>query len=335
MVQDQLVEYISSQMKLGVSRETIKAALTGAGWAVMDVEDTFKKVEGGGKPAVIASTTPASAAAATATPLSAMSTGISPKPMSSTVPASFSSSASAAGGTGGGAVKSAGPQTIRMSDLVSANVAASPVTSSTKSALPKNQPLGSVSIGGAPKNGRIMMIVGIVIIVALGALAGYLYFQNNGLAAQVASLSAQSADVTSHVSSLNAQIQAFDVSNTALTAQVAMLTAENADLLTNLSFAAVPPLSSGTPASETVSVSGTLTGGKASYALTTQYGVVIYVKNATDVNVAAALKPLLASTSTVSLTGTHVPGSQYITVTAVNGSSTASASTTASSSTTP
>ncbi len=322
MVQDQLVEYISSQMKLGVSRETIKATLTSAGWAVADVEDTLKKVEGGAaKPAVIASTTPG-----TATPSSVMPMGTSPKPAST--PTSFSPSVA-----GGGAAKGAEPQTIRVSDLVSASVVAGPFADPTKSAVKKNSPIDPTRIGGVPRSGRVMMIVGIIIIVVLGALAGYLYFQNNGLAAQVASLGAQSADVASRVSSLNAQVQAFDASNTALTAQVASLTGENADLLTNLSFAALPPLSSSTPASETVSISGTLTGGKSSYALTTQYGVVVYVKNAMDANVAAALKPLLASTSTVSLVGTHVPGSQYITVTAVNGSATKSTAT--SSSTTP
>ena len=46
MVQDQLVEYVSSQLKLGISRDAVKAALTGVGWAPLDVEDTLKKVEG-------------------------------------------------------------------------------------------------------------------------------------------------------------------------------------------------------------------------------------------------------------------------------------------------
>src|SRR5258708_3557009 len=46
MVQDQLVDYISSQMKLGVTRDAIKSSLVGAGWQAMDVEDTLKKAEG-------------------------------------------------------------------------------------------------------------------------------------------------------------------------------------------------------------------------------------------------------------------------------------------------
>lgn len=331
MVQDQLVEYISSQLKIGVSRETIRAALVGAGWAVADVEDTLKKVEGASKPATPASTTPAAA-----TPSGAMSMGTSPKPLSSSfTPTSLSSSTVSAGGGGGGAARSAGPQAIRISDLVPAGSIADPFTSSAKNVASKNQPVSPAGIKGAPRNGRMMMIVGIVIIVVLGGLAGYLYFENSGLAAQVASLGTQSAGVTSQISSLNAQVQALDASNTALAAQVTSLAAENADLLTNLSFVAVPLTSSGMSANETISVSGTLTGGKSSYALTTQYGVVIYIKNAADVRVVAALTPLINSTGTVSLTGTHAPGSPYITVTAVNGSAIASASTTTSSSTTP
>ena len=46
MVQDQLVEYVSSQLKLGISRDAVKTALVGVGWAPLDVEDTLKKVEG-------------------------------------------------------------------------------------------------------------------------------------------------------------------------------------------------------------------------------------------------------------------------------------------------
>ena len=45
MVQESIVEYINAQMKLGVSRDTIKTTLTGAGWVAADVEDTLKKVE--------------------------------------------------------------------------------------------------------------------------------------------------------------------------------------------------------------------------------------------------------------------------------------------------
>ena len=46
MVQDQLVEYVSSQIKLGISRDAIKSALVGVGWAPLDVEDTLQNAPG-------------------------------------------------------------------------------------------------------------------------------------------------------------------------------------------------------------------------------------------------------------------------------------------------
>ena len=305
MIQDQLVEYVSSQLKAGVSRDAVKAALTGVGWPAGDVEDTLKKVEGAGKPAAPAgAAVPAGAAPAGAMPMAGMPASV--KPMSA-MPSST--------------VKPSGPQpqSIRMSDLVSASTAGS--VSPLPSVSPKAQsatarPMNAVA---APKRGRAMMIVGIVVVVALAGLAGFLYWENNGLAAKVASLGGESANVTSNLSSLNGQVEALTASNTVLTAQEASLTAENADLLNNLSFVAVPVGVTGASATSTVSVSGALTGGKSSYVLTTAYGVVIYVSNAKDAKVAAALTPLIGSTSTVQLAGTHAAGSQYILVTGVNG----------------
>lgn len=292
MVQDQLVDYISSQMKLGVSRDAIKAALTGAGWAAADVEDTLKKVEGANKSAAPAGMAPASAMPATAA-----------------------------------------AHSIRVSDLVSGGSAspmASPMTSPLKNSIGtpitkmQMQPidLAAAARTKTTKGGHMMTIVWIVVIVLLLGLSGYLYFQNSSLSGQVASLGGQSTNVASQISSLNAQVQALTASNTALMAQEDSLMAQNTDLMNNLSFVAVPVGASGAQATGTVSVSGTLTGGKSSYALTTAYGVVIYVANAKTASVSAALTPLVGSTSTVQLTGSHVAGSQYITVTAVNGSST-------------
>jgi hypothetical protein len=320
MVQDQLVEYISSQLKLGVSRDAVRTALLAAGWAAGDVDDTLKKVENG----------------------------------SGTKPAATASPAAS-----GGAGKSAEPQTIRVSDLISASVGAPQTGVSPggaarakavaekavgkdagekksmfarfKGSIPSGagkQKVAGVNTGmsavvTAGRSRHIVMIVGIVVILALGGLAGYLYFQNNNLAAKVASLAGESAGVTTQIATLNGNITALNTSNTALAAQVNSLMAENANLLLNLSFVAVPTASTtgaGTPAAENVSVNGMLTKVKTSYVLTTQYGVAVYVKNSSDAAVAAALKPLVDSTSTVTLAGTHVPGSAYLTVTSVNGS---------------
>jgi len=333
MVQDQLVEYISSQMKAGVSRDAIKAALVGVGWAAADVEDTLKKVGEANKPAAPAAAAPAGAmpanSAFTSTSSGSMSTGTvsvggapkitmngSPKPMAVSM---------------GGMQKSSGAQSIRVSDLISASTAAGPATKTTFASMspknmgPKIDPMTDPIMGvgtktGTPRGGRIIMIVGIVVILALAGLAGFLYFQNSGLTAKITALSNESVDVTSRLSSLNNQFQALNASNTILAAQVVSLASQNVDLWNNLSFVAGPVgVAAGASVSSTVSIGGTLAGGKSSYALTTAHGVVVYVSNAKDAKVAAALTPFVGSTSTVQLTGTHVAGSPYITVTAVNG----------------
>jgi len=306
MVQDQLVEYVSSQLKLGISRDAVKSALAGAGWIATDVEDTLKKVEGANKPAA---------------PATSSAPAVSSKPAYSQIGASsFTAPAS-------GAAKSADQPSIKVSDLISASGSAMSFSNNsvagqqgkmvqkTKAFVEDPMPASKT------KRGLILKIVGLAVILGLGGFAGYLYFQNNDLAAKVATLGGASADVTSRVASLTGQVQALNASNTALAAEARSLTAENALLQANLSFAAVPLASSGvSTSSQTVSISGKLTAGKSSYTLTTSYGVLVFVQNAKDTKVDAALKPLLTSTSSVMLVGTHVPGSQYITVTAVNGS---------------
>ena len=50
MIQPSLVDYITSQIKAGVSHDAIKAALVGVGWQVADVEDSLVKAEADAKP---------------------------------------------------------------------------------------------------------------------------------------------------------------------------------------------------------------------------------------------------------------------------------------------
>jgi hypothetical protein len=207
-----------------------------------------------------------------------------------------------------------------------AGAAASGVGASTKAQKPVSLSPVSAKVGTSMKagtNGHAMTIVWVVVVVLLLGLSGYLYFQNSSLSSKVVSLGGQSAGVTSQLSALNTQVQAVTASNTALMAQVQTLMAQNGDLMNQLSFVAAP-VGSGTGAAATssVTVSGMLTGGKSSFTLTTAYGVAIYVANAKAASVSAALAPLVGSTSTVQLTGIHAVGSQYITVTGVNGSST-------------
>src|SRR5271156_2297777 len=196
MVQEQLVEYIGVQIKTGISRDAIKASLVGAGWQAADVEDTLKKVE-----------------STTAKPV-AVSSVTGPKMVTGTASSPIA--------------KSAEPQIIKMSDLVSAAPASSVSKSSASSASPKIAAATQFSApSGKNHMALIVYVIAGVLIVGLGALAGVLYSQNSALAAKVASLGGESAGVTTNLATLNAEVQALDASNTALTAQTASITSEN------------------------------------------------------------------------------------------------------------
>jgi hypothetical protein len=325
MVQEQLVEYVSSQLKLGISRDAIKSALVGVGWAPLDIEDTLKKVEGGSaavsaQPAVVQKSVPDVAPAG-------MSAG--PKPASFSMP-----------GTPVGQAK-VSEQTIRVSDLVS-SVPSSPITISSSTTAPKivskvndsgkTEAKGAffggataamnVQPGGKKKFG-LFSILAIVLIVILGAFAGYLFFQNNGLNSELQAKNGQNQSAAQGAAqsaqSSAAQVQALNASNTALAAQVTSLTTERQDLLANLLLLVAPAGLSSTT-SVPISISGTLSAGlgKNTYAITTQYGVKAYIKNSSSSLVAAALQPLLGAP--VQLSGTYIPGQPNITVTEINGS---------------
>jgi hypothetical protein len=299
MIQDQLVDYISSQLKLGVSRDAIKTALISAGWVAADVDDTLKKVGGGAV------------------------AGIQPVKPGEPMIVSMGKPAS----------KGPEPQVIRVSDLVSTSTPSTISPASTKSFSKVDMmPLGgkisgntfqATSIKGDSKGGSKTALVGgivaVVLILALGGLAWYFYSANAGLASQVATLTGSSATVAAQLEALKSQV---DASSTGLGTQIASLTAANADLALDLSFyVALAGSSTSAPgAASPIVVSGLLSGGgKAPYALTTQYGAKIFVGNSTDAKIAPQLKTVVGSN--VQLTGTYIPGSGQMTVSSVATSS--------------
>ncbi|HVO28435.1 MAG TPA: hypothetical protein VMT81_00405 [Candidatus Paceibacterota bacterium] len=311
MVQEQLVDYISSQVKLGVSKEAIKAALVSAGWVAGDVDDTLKKVDGGA---------PA-------------------QPAQPVQPVAMKPSQPMPG-------KPAEPQMIRVSDLVSssgpaaaAKPSSSPMASSARPAtmsMPATaMPAGKISgntftaarpaggsagpaatkAAGGGSGGHGAMIIGVVggiLVIALGGLAWYFYSQNAGLAAQISKLNGQSTDVSGQVASLQAQ---FEASSTAMIAQVASATAESQALMAELAFYAIPP-GGGVPTAQPITISGMLGGGgKALYTLTTADGAKAYIANSTDATLGPVFKTLAGSQ--VTLSGTLVPGSDELTVSTI------------------
>ena len=312
MIQDQLVDYVSSQMKLGVSRDAIKSALVSAGWIAGDVEDTLKKIEGGG---------------------------------AATAQSSMQSTVKSAALT----TKAGEPQMIRVSDLVSGSSGSLTTGAIGKPGASMNMaktdvskfagkisgnsfeaasPVASFGSSGGKKE-LIAGIVGGIAILGFAGLAWYFYSGNAGLAGKVASLTSESATVSAQLTALQAQLNA---SSTGFAEQIASLTNANADLALNLSFYATPLGGSSSTAAATlpVTVSGSLSGGgKVLYAVTTPRGAKILVANSADIKISGQLKPIVGHT--VELAGTYIPGSGQMTVNSVTDLTPSMATSTASS----
>jgi hypothetical protein len=145
-----------------------------------------------------------------------------------------------------------------------------------------------------------------ILVVGFGGLSGYLYQQNQGLMADLVvartggdSMSASAQMLQKSADSLNAQ-------NMALKAQV--------DDLTNQLAVFAP----GTGSASDAQVSGALSvNGAGVYSVTGSTGIVYTVKNSKDSKVAGVLGGLVGSSVTIA--GTHTPGSPTITVISVNG----------------
>jgi hypothetical protein len=310
MVQQQLVDYIGAQIKLGASRDAIKGALVSAGWQTGDVEDSFKKIDGvSSQPAAVASAAPASFGGASAARPVAMG-GVTGASANSFFSKSSSSAAAPASDT----------PVIRMSDLVSTSSGSMATSTSMakKPAMSAGPTSPTQSMGKKSMLGTIALIVCIVLILGLGGLAGYLYTQNTSLSAKASSLMAVSGTVTSQMSSLTAQVGALTASSTVDANTIAGLISANTELTKELSFYAVPAGS--TPTSSDLSITGSLgiTGSKM-YILVGSFGGRITIANSKDPKVVAVLAPLVSSST--QLTGTYTPGSDMMTVTAVNGTS--------------
>ena len=160
---------------------------------------------------------------------------------------------------------------------------------------------------------KVGMIAEAIGLVALLALSLYFYNQMNTANTKLAAATANGAATTSDLST---QAQTLTVSNAALSAQVQTLMSANADIATQLSFFATP---TSTAAPVTGTVGGVVTASVSArgvYAIRTAYNAVIFIKNSSDAKLVAALKPLVGQQATV--TGTYIPGSDAITVTAVN-----------------
>ncbi len=311
MIQNQLIDYISAQMKAGMSKEAITAALSGAGWQAGDIDETMKKMESesagvamSGQPGAIEAAKTSIQPAVTAAAAAKQPVVVKPDII---------------GGVNPARPAAVSQPVIKVSDFVGAGAAAS----SPAKTVMKTQTTGigsaSIAMGSsAPKGGKILMVVEIVLILALAGLSIFLYTQNSSLSGQLSTLNAQGGSVATQITTLTNQVKTLTTQNTSSSASISALTAQNSDLSTNLSLLVAPANATGTM---TGTVAGVASGAGANWIITTDQNVKLTVKNANEANVSSALAQVAGKSA--QFTGTYTPATKIFAVTMVNGASTA------------
>lgn len=295
MVNQQLIDYVKSQLQVGVGKDAIKNALLESGWAEVDVADALKQASGG-QPA-------ASASPAQSQPVAHAATAAA-KPASAN----------------GGAMMTSDIFQPKNEPVFDPKVTTGPALKTQPAALPgksagpvmAGSAAASISYGPKKFSGSIVPIaLGVGFVVCAGA-AIFFFMQKADLAAQLAPLEAARMDADT----LRQQVATLEQERDGLTTQVSQLQQSNVALSNDLAMFRVPD---GTAAGTTgnVVVTGALRQEAGQYVLFTPNEITVVVKNGKDAKVAAALQALLGNTVTVS--GTHVLGSREVTVTTVNG----------------
>lgn len=164
----------------------------------------------------------------------------------------------------------------------------------------------------------------LVVMISMGAvivlLAAALVFVYLNLNSQLEAAQGGSPINPDQLSSLQGQVTQLTTERDQFASQAQSLNEDNQALLAELGFF-VPPASATSTAPVSAMVNGMLSGNASTtFVLTTAHNLKVIVLNSKDAKVAAALAPLVAGTSTVTLAGTHPAGSLNFTVTAVNGS---------------
>lgn len=295
MANQQLVDYIKSQLQLGVAKEAVRSTLLQAGWGEGDMSEALNAATPAAPAAV-------SAPAATTSPVSQNP----PREVRPTTPVSsplltrdiFQSKSLPGQGEPFFQPKPAEQVFQPKKEALSPAQKNGPVVAVTPTT-PRKQSSGK---------GTVFRIVGIVLVTASLGAVGFFYKQVADLQGKLNELSSGGAGASSQIATLTQE-------RDKLVAEVAALKNENTQLVAELAiFAGQPTATSTAPITAKGVLSG---GGKAQYALTTKSGVVAYVKNSKDMKVDAALKPFVGTE--IEISGTHVTASRDVTVTAVNG----------------
>lgn len=319
MVNQQLRDYVSEQLRLGVAKEAVRGALIESGWAQADVNEVMQS--GTGAPAEIKPVAPPAIAMAQK-PTIAVQPAVQPvrviQPAVVAQPVRVSQPAVAF-------VKPAQSMASQTTDIVQPKTNPFPVSPKANMGTPGTNPVSVSAASGAaakpvslgasiaaktPDRGKLPMIVMIVLALLLGSAAAYFYMQTSDLQVRVSSLSAESETARTQAGALAKE-------RDSLIGRMASLSSESRDLAVNLSFFVAP---GGAEGQQAVAFGGTLgSGDKGIYTVKTARGVVVSIKNSRDALVEKALKPLVGTM--VQISGTHTAGSREVTVLAVNGAS--------------
>ena len=310
----QLKDYIIEQTKLGVSKDTVKSVLLGAGWKEEDINQAVTETETGVQE--IASLKPSSPVQ-TAQQVNQPQSTQQPQPAQPTKPAEVSQVFKPVNMPGSSSpVKKDSPVPFITSDIFQPKSEPVFQSSGVKTQITLNSPETkpqTISIAqnktGVGMGDKILPIsLGVISIILLGGNI-YFFLQNSSLGSKLDSLNSGKTSSESQTVSLAAEKKT-------LADEVDSLNKTIADLNSQISIFAAPADSSSTPVS--FSVTGLLGGGgKLSYSLTTSKNIVLSVKNSKDTDVDTTLKPLLGTQ--VSMEGTHQPESNQLMVTTVDG----------------
>ncbi|MEK7174096.1 MAG: hypothetical protein AAB759_00335 [Patescibacteria group bacterium] len=299
MINPQLSEYVASQLKAGVPKEAVKAALLSNGWAEAEVNEALAAGDGAASVPAQPAASPLAAAVQPAERIVQPVQVMQPvQPAAQTVVAK--------------------PAIIKTSDIFQ----------------PKNEPVFQPKAGASTSMKPMaspMMIPGAAGMAApsgmkkylANGILGFLALVGLGLAVmfylRMADLKADLDAAKSNPDVISQQVAAMQKERDDLQARVTELGGIQVSakaLEAELSIFKTPENATSTA---DVNIKGTLRGGdgKTAYSLRTTNDIVLTVKNWKDVKVDAVLKPLVGTI--VEIFGNHAPGSRDITVLGVNG----------------
>lgn len=295
MVNQQLFDYVKSQLQVGVGKDVIKNTLLESGWAEADVIEAMKQ-------AGVAQAAHAATTGSVKLP-DGKGPGVSGGPTSTTGGVTVTNDIFQPKNEPAFDPKVTAGPAFKSQPAIASGKSTGPVLAGAAA---------SVSYGGNKLSGSFVTIaLGLGFVVCAGA-AIFFFMQKSDLAGQLAPLEAARTEADG----LKQQLAAVQQEKEGLATQVTQLQQSNTALANDLAIFKVPD-GTAPGAVGNIVVTGVLRQEGTQFVVFTPNEVIVVVKNSKDAKVAAALQALVSNTVTVS--GDHTIGSREITVTTVNG----------------